>query len=753
MKSTFTLLFAIATILSTYAQEPSSTLFLQINKTDNKPVMEDLSCWITDIESGQKINPERQQNGYYKFMVTSGHNYMLHFADIPDYEEISIPGGKTWKMTKTIIYDQRLKTKPKIDIFSLTYDTIYQDHVTTSRPDMQHSIIRISLADKYSRPKANIPVSLVSVEDKKLYKRTTGKSGNADFLVPIGRPYTILLNDAMEYGNVPPIPSGGGMMGMKLEYIEAEVNEKDKNDTITQYLTELEPTTDRVYIHLLLKDNNKNVLEGEDIYFDVAGSSKVYHSTTNEKGIAHFLLPKATRYILNFKYEREVDLLDYKNVAGFKEVDIEYHYAGSKAIEKYYETSERNRDGFFTKFPNTKISKSFAGNKYLKKTPVGYNLEFVNKTPISTPAVGDSKIFIPGPYYTNELICVDEESGKFIWGVDLDETGISSVVYYDGIVFVNTYSCTLYALNAKNGELLWSKWLATIIFSTPAVSGNKVITSYPNDLSAMNPLLHKEGDNFAIICFNAKDGEILWQNWLDNEILTTPVISGGKAFTTTHDGSLYIFKLENGELIKKIKGNFNSPPTIANNKLYISELTDKKEFTRIYDLGSFKLIKSSDGYLHQSKILEAKELSSVQRMNHTGNQVSIYKNLAYKIEGNYVKCFDANSWKEKWKYLINNKNTYDLFANKATSVAPAVFNDMVMASSFSGYIYFLDYETGKLIKKHDLGEPLFSQAIVNKGKLISGTAKGKLITIDTKDTKFDAWPMLNGSSEHNAAKE
>ena len=411
---------------------------------------------------------------------------MFHFADLPDYEEMSIPPGKKWQITKTVIYDPRLKGKSKIDIFSISYDTVHQTY-TGQKPKMDQSLIRISLKDTDHSVKPNIPVSLVSAETKKLYRTLTDKEGHANLIIPFNKTYTILLNDAMEYGELPPTPKGGGMLGIRLEYTEADVKEKEENDTIRQFLSKYEPTTDRVYIHLLLKDNNLNPLEDENIYFDVVGNDKVYHTTTNEKGIAQLLLPKDSKYILNFQYEREVDLLNYKNVAGYREVDIEYHYMGTETIEKYYETSERDRDGFFENFPDTKITSYFAGNKYLKKTPVGFNLEMTNETPVSTPAVGEDKIFIPGPYYTNELICVEEKTGEFIWGVHLDEAGVSSVVYSDGIVFVNTYSCTLYALDAKTGDLLWAKWLAAILFTTPAVSGNKVITSYPQRFKCHEP--------------------------------------------------------------------------------------------------------------------------------------------------------------------------------------------------------------------------------------------------------------------------
>ena len=269
----------------------------------------------------------------------------------------------------------------------------------------------------------------------------------------------------------------------------------------------------------------------------------------------------------------------------------------------------------------------------------------------------------------------------------------------------------------------------------------------------MNPLLHKKGDNFAIICFSADKGEILWQNWLDSEILTTSAISGNSVYTATMNGSLYKFDLETGSLQGRVEGKFNSPPTIANNKIYISEADGKIESTHIYDASSLKLLKASKPIPYKKPIERSGGLTSVQKMNHTGNQVTYYKGLAYKMEGNSVICYDSNSWSAKWSFSIDNTNNYDLFEDQDIKISPAAFNDMVMISSYSGKIYFLHYQTGKLIKKYDLGDPLFSQAIVHKGRIISGTAKGKVITIDTKDIQFDGWYMLNGSKKHNAAKE
>lgn len=49
-------LFLVFVSLGHYiiAQDITSTVFVQVNHVNNKPVMEDLSCWLTDNETGQK---------------------------------------------------------------------------------------------------------------------------------------------------------------------------------------------------------------------------------------------------------------------------------------------------------------------------------------------------------------------------------------------------------------------------------------------------------------------------------------------------------------------------------------------------------------------------------------------------------------------------------------------------------------------------------------------------------------------------
>ena len=97
-------------------------------------------------------------------------------------------------------------------------------------------------------------------------------------------------------------------------------------------------------------------------------------------------------------------------------------------------------------------------------------------------------------------------------------------------------------IDGKTGELAWSKWLGPEIHSTPTVANGKVYAVYPTELRSFT----KGTSPYAVICFELKTGNVLWQNWIDSEPLGSPVLSGTSIYITTSRGNLHQFDNSSG---------------------------------------------------------------------------------------------------------------------------------------------------------------------------------------------------------------
>src|SRR5690606_40199072 len=96
----------------------------------------------------------------------------------------------------------------------------------------------------------------------------------------------------------------------------------------------------------------------------------------------------------------------------------------------------------------------------------GFKLNFEDSGPTGTPAINDGLLFTSQGYYSSNIYCFDANNGAFKWATSLSESGPSPFVISDDVLLTFTESCTLYALSAKTGKLLWSKWISEWIFST-----------------------------------------------------------------------------------------------------------------------------------------------------------------------------------------------------------------------------------------------------------------------------------------------
>lgn len=102
-------------------------------------------------------------------------------------------------------------------------------------------------------------------------------------------------------------------------------------------------TSSRVYVHFTIIDLNNYPLENEPVFLNIVDDSLVYTANSNEFGIAGFLLPKGKKYIVNLKYEKDIDILDYPYTPSLHRTEISYKYMGSENIEQKQKEIEKVR--------------------------------------------------------------------------------------------------------------------------------------------------------------------------------------------------------------------------------------------------------------------------------------------------------------------------------------------------------------------------------------------------------------------------
>ena len=114
-------------------------------------------------------------------------------------------------------------------------------------------------------------------------------------------------------------------------------------------------------------------------------------------------------------------------------------------------------------------------------------------------------------------------------------------VILKNIIIIASTSGKVFAINKKNGNLVWEQYLNTT--QTPLVNGNSIF------------LVHNNKD---LINLDLKNGKIRWISEIakeysneNNNIWLNPVLINNKLVTVGGNKSLIIFNPYNGEIEKK----------------------------------------------------------------------------------------------------------------------------------------------------------------------------------------------------------
>lgn len=671
------------------------------------------------------------------FNLTEPGEYKFSYKGIENVATFTVREGARGSGSKTVCYDPEkiFVPEPKGDRTGIRFKTITVKKVK-QLPSTAH--VTIKIVNKRKAPIAKLKILIVSCKDKLKYSATTDDKGEVVMYLPIKQTYEIDIDGLEAYkvfkiGNYPK-----GRFREFVFYEQTDIKEKIKEDTIIQKgIAVRNGTSTHKLYELKLKDYSGNKLANEPVYLKSENSPTVYKGVTNESGFVRFLVKKGSSYIVNLKYEQGIDLLDANEMSGFSMSRVTRRYRGSRQIEEMQaelkRQAEENARGYVTKHRETPIRVADKPASYLTKTDKGFDIDFKKSGPIGTPTLIDGKLYSQEGFYSPNFYCLDAKSGDYLWGVELGESGISPIVSQNGVLLINTYSCTLYAIDAMTGKLLWSKWLAGTIYSTPSADNENVYVVYDN--GGTNP--KNPEDSYVISSFDLKTGKLNWINWLDREVISCPVVDGKEVHVASQSGKYFVFDTEKGTLLKSLNSiKAITSPTLTDKNIFITTENKGKEGLTVLDRETYNVVKQYSNEVNAVKIRELKE-GAFGTMNFNGSRPIVYKNEnVILLDSSSVSVFDTKSETLLWEKLVN--------VNPAQ--IPVISDDKLIVATLKGEIISFDIKTGEQTILEKINEPIDGQPVSNKGKLYIASG-GVLSIIKTLyNNKFNQW---NKDASHN----
>lgn len=213
----------------------------------------------------------------------------------------------------------------------------------------------------------------------------------------------------------------------------------------------------------------------------------------------------------------------------------------------------------------------------------------------------------------NAFYALQARDGKLLWRIKIDGAVVDFLVAADGVIYVSTYvgqsgPAHLYALRASDGKLLWEYHPGNNFISAPVVENGLAYISAPNGVMALR----------------ASDGTQAWHFIASGEAYISS-LDNGVLYASAHvgdngPGSAYALRASDGQLLwSYTSSNPLDPPDVIDGMAYIGA----------WD-GTLYALQASNGKLLWHSVLSG-DLLDTQEVNgvlYVLTQKEVYEAIA-----------------------------------------------------------------------------------------------------------------------------
>lgn len=309
-KLSIPLIFLLLVALSAKSQK--TIIHLQVFDRAQKP-FPNLSIELREESNSAHISSLSDKLGACDFVIESGSAWKLWIDGFPYpqylFERTDDISSET---SVTITHDTAHLNRLSKQVFlrkRISFDTIVNTGVKR-RPDKGFYLSIVTVRDKAQRAVPGIPISFIDVSKGKGYTSFSNANGQVLFYLPHSSNYDIDVADQCNAYTQDMHAEEDITAYKTVIYDPYKLKEIRKGDTITQTFPR---STDR---HLsrawfeLKMTRTKGRIYNQPVYLNEIGSNTVYKAMTDSAGETIFLLPHGKKYMVHFRFQRDVDVVD-----------------------------------------------------------------------------------------------------------------------------------------------------------------------------------------------------------------------------------------------------------------------------------------------------------------------------------------------------------------------------------------------------------------------------------------------------------
>ena len=155
-----------------------------------------------------------------------------------------------------------------------------------------------------------------------------------------------------------------------------------------------------------------------------------------------------------------------------------------------------------------------------------------NRFPIPVPSADDGVIYTSRGYRSGPYMAIqaggrgDVTQSHVAWRVPTGAPYVSSLVHYQGLIYMANGAGVVTCIDAKTGERVWQERTGGIYSASPVAGDGKIY------------LLSETGETAVFAA--GREPNILARNQIDGRLIASPAISNGRLYLRTDDHLLSI---------------------------------------------------------------------------------------------------------------------------------------------------------------------------------------------------------------------
>lgn len=303
------------------AKQGTLDLILKVKNRQGKPLA-NTSVEFVEVHNRTKLTLSTDEEGELAYTFQEGRFWQINIKDIRNYFywQFEVKPGRNSHRSRTITYNHKhflRVTRPVVDRKSHSLKTVSTNDNTGTRADETHGIIHLGIKRPNGQALGNYKLALTCYALGTTFQGKTNPAGNAYFKVPLNQEYEIDIDgiESFQYVDLPNRPRY--TTHKNFQYEPTLVKEVVKNDTITQDLPAGQKgTSDRVFSTITLKGGPNGVWRDEYVFVKELKGSLCYKGRTDSQGKVRFLLPKGKQFMIHARFEKNLDVLDYRRSRG-----------------------------------------------------------------------------------------------------------------------------------------------------------------------------------------------------------------------------------------------------------------------------------------------------------------------------------------------------------------------------------------------------------------------------------------------------